>query len=208
MPVCRDEFWEFRPNEAISTWWFTGVLISATLMTVRVSVSTSGTRWLQEHEISIVHWLSPRFWVCLPPYPGCDWFPQIMSRYHHQSWHQDVRHVVALVSKSWDVTWWWIIKGSFSLISISLLFEWINASMQCDAMDHSKESAWKMINLHFLAHYLLVGPVILMQYFQTKLLLPAQHKGVLIYLWQHNEHWQLHAVTNKDRYANMRHRKK
>ena len=99
-------------------------------------------------------------------------------------------------------------QGFISLISISLLFEWINASMQCDAMDHSKESAWKMINLHFLAHYLLVGPVILMQYFQTKLLLPAQHKGVLIYLWQHNEHWQLHAVTNKDRYANMRHRKK
>ena len=61
--------------------------------------------------------------------------------------------------------------------------------MQCNAMDHNKESAWKMIYLHFLAHYLLVGPVILMQYFQTKLLLPAQHKGVLIYLWQHNEHW-------------------
>ena len=155
MPVCRDEFWEFRPNEANSTWWFTGVLILAALMTARVS--TSGTKCPQEHEISIVHWVSPHFCVFLPPYPGCDWFPQMMSRYHHQSWHQDVRHVVALMSKSWDVNMMVNNQGFISLISISLLFGWINASMQCNAMDHNKESAWKMIYLHFLAHYLLVG---------------------------------------------------
>ena len=62
--------------------------------------------------------------------------------------------------------------------------------MQCNAMQWIIiKNQYEKWYLHFLAHNLLVGPVILMQYFQTKLLLPAQHKGVLIYLWQHNEHW-------------------
>ena len=62
--------------------------------------------------------------------------------------------------------------------------------LQCNAMQWIIiKNQYEKWYLHFLAHNLLVGPVILMQYFQTKLLLPAQHKGVLIYLWQHNEHW-------------------
>ena len=178
MPVCRDEFWEFRPNEANSTWWFTGVLILAALMTARVS--TSGTKCPQEHETSIVHWVSPHFCVFLPPYPGCDWFPQMMSRYHHQSWHQDVRHVVALMSKSWDVNMMVNNQGFISLISISLLFGWINVSMQCNAMDHNKESVWKMIYIYrvFSKGWIEVGP--------PKSLIFWTFPGVLGFFWPFN----------------------